>query len=240
MVNEYAEIAAEKSTVSQTNKFHDKSVSEQKRNIIRPDKNISHNQSRYKADIAGGSLKLQESRIIASMLMEGLSSDEWKKAIEVQNILQKRSPGTAKRQSSLIRARLELMEPDLWELVRDGSNGTATHALFAAAIKHSTLLGDFLDQVVRNQFRMFRHDLPRKLWMDFIEHCRDHDPYMPEWKESTTKKLGDSVYRILAEVGYLHDNRNYALQSVRISGEVMAYLRNNKEEYVLRCVQVSL
>ena len=197
-------------------------------------------ESRYKADIAGGSLKLQESRIVASLLLDGVSDADWKRAIETDNVLQKRSPGTAKRQASLIRARLETMEPELWELVRDGSKETATHALFAAAIKHSTLLGDFLDRVVRDQFRMFRHDLPRKLWGDFIEHCRDHDPFMPQWRESTTNKLGDSVYRILAEVGYVLDNRKYLLQPVHISGAILAYLRDHEEDYVLRCVQVAL
>src|SRR3954452_488729 len=52
--------------------------------------------------------------------------------------------------------------------------------------------------------------------------------------------LADSVYRILAEVGYIADMRSYRLQSVRISAEVMAYLRENDERYVLRCIQVSL
>lgn len=196
--------------------------------------------ARYKADIAGGSLKIQESRVIAGLLIDGVSDSEWKDAIEVQNVLQKRSPGTAKRQASLIRVRLETMESDLWELVRDGSKVVATHALFAAAIKHSTLLGDFLDLMVREQFRMFRQDVPRKLWLEFIESCHDRDPHMPEWRDSTTNKLGDSVYRILAEVGYVLDNKKYILQPVRISGEVMAYLREHEEDYVLRCIQVSL
>jgi hypothetical protein len=196
--------------------------------------------SRYKADIAGGALKLQESRIVAGLLLDGVTDTEWKDAIEVANVLQKRSPGTAKRQSSLMRLRLEMMKPEIWELVRDGSKIVATHALFAAAIKHSTLLGDFLDLMVRNQFRMFRQDLPRKLWMDFIEKCHDREPNMPEWRESTTNKLGDTVYRILAEVGYLLDNKKYILQPVRISSEVMTYLRDNEEDYVLRCIQVSL
>jgi hypothetical protein len=197
-------------------------------------------ESRYKADIAGGSLKLPESRVVAGLLLDSVTGTEWKDAIEVANVLQKRSPGTAKRQASLMRVRLESMESDLWELVRDGSKIVATHALFAAAIKHSTLLGDFLDLMVREQFRMFRQDLPRKLWQDFIERCHDRDPHMPEWQESTTNKLGDSVYRILAEVGYLLDNKKYILQPVRISGEVMAYLRDHEEDYVLRCIQVSL
>ena len=197
-------------------------------------------ESRYKADIANAALKRRESRLIAGLLLDGVSDADWKRAIDVENLLQIRSPRTAKRQALLIRVRLEMMEPDLWELARDGSSETATHALFAAAIKHSKLLGDFLDLTVREQFRMFRQDLPRKLWTDFVERCHDSDPLMPEWQESTTNRLGDTVYRILTEAGYLLDNKKYVLQPVRISGEVMGYLRDHEEDYVLRCIQVSL
>jgi hypothetical protein len=196
--------------------------------------------ARYKADIAGGSLKLLESRVIADLLLTGLSDAEWKDAIEVRNVLQKRSPATAKRQASLIKSRLITMGPDLWQLVQDGSHVVATHAVFACAVKHSPLLGDFLDLIVREQFRMFRPDLPRKQWTDFLNLCRSRDPIMPEWQDSTSNKLADCIYRILAEVGYIADTHNYRLQSVRISPEVLAYLRDHEEQSVLRCIQVSL
>jgi hypothetical protein len=195
---------------------------------------------RYKADIGGGSLKIPESRIIAGLLLDGVSDEQWRHAIEVENVLQRRGPGTAKRQSSLIRGRLQTMRADLWRLIRDGSTQVATQAVFAAAIKHSPLLGDFLDLVVRDQFRMFRPDLPRKMWDQFLEQCRNRDPLMPIWMESTTNKLADCVFRILSEVGYITDSKTYHLNSVRISGEVMSYLRENDEQYVLRCIQVSL
>ena len=196
-------------------------------------------QPRYKADIAGGSLKILESRIIAKLLLDGVDRDAWKHAIEIENVLRKRSPGTAKRQASLIRNRLAMMGPELWELAHHGSVPVATHAVFAAAIKHSTLLGDYLDITVREAFRMFRPDLPRKLWIDFVEGCHDRDPFMPEWQESTINKLGDSVYWILQEVGYIGENPRYHLHPVRISAEVLAYLREHEEAHVLRCIQVS-
>ena len=65
------------------------------------------------------------------------------------------APETAKRLSRLLRARLELMRSEVWEMVRDGSTPVATHACLAAAVKHSALLGDFLDIVVREQYPAF-------------------------------------------------------------------------------------
>ncbi len=195
---------------------------------------------RYKADLGGGSLKVPESRIVAALLLDEVSDEQWRHAIEVENVLQKRSRGTAARQASLLRARLRTMGPDLWRLVRDGSQSTATHAVFAGAIKHSPLLGDFLDLMVRDQFRLFRADLPRRLWGEFLELCRNRDPMMPVWRETTAAKQADSAFRILSEVGYLADTKSYRLSPIRISPEVMTYLRENDEQYVMRCIQVSL
>ena len=105
-------------------------------------------QKRYKSDITVGALKLPESRRIADLLLRRADADGWKDAIVSKNILQARTPTTARRLTSLIRRRLETMGPDVWILVRDGHGRVATHAIFSAAVKHSPLLGDFLQFVV--------------------------------------------------------------------------------------------
>ena len=108
----------------------------------------------YKANIGGGELKITESRIIAELLLNNTDEKSWYQAIVIENILQHKSPAFAQRQFNLIRARLSLMKPDLWKLVKDGSKKIATDAVFAAAIKHSALLADFLDLVVgRSRYR---------------------------------------------------------------------------------------
>jgi hypothetical protein len=201
---------------------------------------ISVIDGRYKADIAGGSLKIPESRIVSDLLLSNVDAQGWKDAIEVQNVLQKRSIGTAKRQASLVRVRLETMDAELWEMVRDGSTIIATQCVFAAAIKHSTLLGDFLDLAVREQFRMFGANLSRQMWDKFLEGCRERDDKMPEWAGSTASKLGDSVFRILNEVGYITDTKSMTLNHIRIAGEIISYLKEHDEQYVLKCIQVAV
>ena len=191
----------------------------------------------YKADIAGGSLKLYESRIIANLLIERCSPSGWKRAIEVENVLQKTSPGTAKRQASLIRARLNTMPADHWILVRDGSKPLATQAVFAAAIAHSPLLRDFLTLNVRDRFRTGSLALARHHWRNYVEACRERDLEMSVWTQSTTDKLGDSVFQILAEVGMLSEGAKPLLQPVHYQSEILSYLKIHKFDEVLRAMQ---
>jgi len=194
---------------------------------------------RYSADITAGSLKIAESRIIADMLLREVGQEAWREAIIQQNVFQARNPATAIRIGRLVRMRLELMNAEFWRLVRDGSNIVTTHALLAAAVKHSPLLGDFLDIVVREQYRIFSKTLSKLLWENFLDGCRSRDPEMPLWNESTRRRLRSSVFHTLSQAGYLENTRSLRLQPVHISPQVVRYLQDHEEGYVLRCIQVS-
>ncbi len=194
---------------------------------------------RYRTEITAGSLKLPESRVIAELLLQGVQGKGWKKALYVDNVLQARNPQTAERLWTLLRGRLETMDPGLWRLVRDGSAQVATHACLAAAVKRSPLLGDFLDLVVREQYRLFAPALSNGLWEEYVRSCRDRDLEMPEWSPSTIARLRSSVFQILEQAGYVESTRTLKLQTVYIAQEVLGYLRDHDEQYVLRCVEVA-
>jgi len=195
---------------------------------------------RYSADITAGALKVPESRVIAGLLLREVTGREWRKAIYDENVLQARSPKTAKRISVLIRGRLDTVEAPLWKLMRDGSVVEATHACLAAAVKGSHLLGDFLDLVVQEQYRTFKQTLALTLWAEYVQDCRSRDPDMPQWSESTITRLRSSVFTILAEVGYIDSTKTRKLQGVHIVKPVLRYLEQHDEQYVLRCIQVGI
>ncbi len=192
----------------------------------------------YKANITAGALLVPESRKIADLMLRKVSAQEWKESVEQKNILQKLSVSSSKRVASHIRSRLELMKPELWQMVRDGDAVLSTQAIFAAAIKHCRILGDYLDLVVRDQFRKLEDKLTPAIWDQFVLACKQRDPLMEDFPPSTAKKMRSVVHKILVEVGYLKSAHDWHLKKIEIVPEVMGYLRNNNEEYVLRCIQV--
>jgi hypothetical protein len=194
--------------------------------------------TRYRADLTAGSLKIAESRVIAGLLLRFVDTGVWKQSVRDQNILKARNPATAIRLARLIRQRLETMSPELWRMVKDGTVVVATHAVLAAAIKHSSLLSDFLDLVLRDQYRRFAGCLSKKVWFEFLEDCRGRDPHMPHWNESTSRRLGSSVFQICAQAGYINDTKAMLLQRAHITADVIDYLERNHEDRVLRCITV--
>jgi Putative inner membrane protein (DUF1819) len=192
----------------------------------------------YRADITAGALKLPETRVIADLLLSHIDPEGWNDAIVRKNVLQARNPATAKRLTQLIRGRLELVGPDLWGLIRDAKGEVATQAVFASAVKHSRLLGDFLETVVGEQYRLFSTALSDKLWDDYLQGCQERDADMPLWSETTSRRLRSSVFQMLAQVGYIENTRSLKLQTVHFADQVLRYLTSNNETYVLRCIQV--
>ena len=131
------------------------------------------------------------------------------------------------------------MDANFWRLVAEGDATTATHALLAAAIKRSALLGDFLDLVVREQFKVFSEQLTNDPWDQYLDDCRGREAQIADWHESTRRRLRSSIFQILAQAGYLRDTRSLKLQAVFIAADVIDYLKSHDEKYVLRCIQVS-
>jgi hypothetical protein len=192
----------------------------------------------YTATISSTPLRLRESRIVADLLLQGVGEEAWKEAIVGQNVLQVGSTVGVIRSSNILRARLEPLGEALWKMVRDGERELATQAAFAGAVKHSRLLGDFMDITIREQRALFSRKLENRIWTEYIEGCRGRDPDMPHWSDTTVVKLRSVVLSMLAEAAYLKDTRSRLLQNVFVDAQLAACLRDRQETYVLRCMEV--
>lgn len=193
----------------------------------------------YKATISSTALRVRESRIVADLLLQGLSEAAWKDAIVGQNVLQVDSAVAVIRSANILRARLKPLGEGLWKMVRDGGRILATQATLAGAIRHSRLLGDFMDITVRDQLAVFSKKLERRMWSEYLEGCRGRDPDMPHWSDATIAKLRSVVFSMLAEAEYLKDTRSLLLQTVFVDRELATYLRDRSASYVLRCMEVT-
>ena len=84
------------------------------------------------------------------------------------------------------------------------------------------------DLVVGEQYRLFGPALSNKLLDDYLDGCRERDPDMPQWNESTRRRLRSSVFQMLAQAGYIENTRSLKLQTVHIADQVLRYLKANR------------
>jgi hypothetical protein len=193
---------------------------------------------RYTSTLIAATLRLREARLVADLLRQGVSDEAWRTAIYDDNLLQTGSRATASNLSLALRHRLEPLGPELWAMVCDGDRVQATQAVLAGAIKTSALLGDFIDIALREQRTLFAPTLELRVWADYIEGCRGRDPDMPQWSQTTLRRLRSVVFSMLAEAGYLGDTKKRRIQPVFVDDALRNLLQRNGERYVRRCMEV--
>lgn len=193
----------------------------------------------YDSDLIGGSLLVREARIIADLLLSKADDSEWKRVIQTDNRLQKRSPATAKRQASALRKRLERLDEPFWRTLRDGDDELASQIAFVAVLERNLLLVEFVETVLRDAFILKTEKLAQYQWMDFLEDRAHRDPAIGTWTESSKKKMGQVAFRILAEVGLLQSTRSLRLQNVLVRPEVNVLLEDSRRYRIKACLNVS-
>lgn len=193
--------------------------------------------NRYNAEISAGSLMATESRRLATLLLSDPDDATWLQAIEIENILQKKTPATARRQAKLIRKRLATLDTEAWKKIAERDNEVALQLLLAAAVKHSRLLGDFMRTVYANRQRRLDFALSPSDWHDFLADCVHHDPTVANWSESTRAKLFQVIVRILVEAKYLENTSSMKLSPQSLHPDVRRYLTTHDETYVLDCLE---
>lgn len=199
---------------------------------------MSSSTHRYNAQISAGSILLKESREIAKLLIDQADETAWHRALVVDNILQKKSPSSALRMARLIRNRLEPMDKAHWMLVLDRDRVVALQALLLAAINHSQMLNDFIEEVVSEHYRTFKQNLTLSDWSNFLEVCESRDQEVAGWSEATKKKLRQVIIRILAEAGYLESSRSLQISPVAIHPRVREYMLDHHHDEILHCMEI--
>lgn len=192
----------------------------------------------YNAEIVAGSLMLPESRRLAALLLARPTAAEWSQALKSENILQKKTPATARRHARLIRNRLEQLTEDGWRMIAEGDSEVALQMLLVAAVKHSRLLGDFMRDVLGHHIRSFQDALSRKDWDDFFTECMHRDVQVAGWSQTTRAKLHQVILRILRETGYIDSTRRPRLSRVFLHAEVKSYLARYSEKYARTCMDL--
>ena len=193
----------------------------------------------YDSDLIGGSLQVRESRIVADLLLQDASPEQWHEVIQQQNRLQKRAPASAKRVAQAIRKRLERLDAPFWRAIRDGDDELATQVVFCSALERNLLLVEFIETVLKDAFVTRAGVLEPYHWNEFLDERSHRDSTITTWTESSRKKMAQVVYRMLTEVGLLKSTRNMKLQNLMIRSEVRVLLDDSYRNRIKACLEVS-
>ena len=198
------------------------------------------NAKEYIGDLTGGALLVTESRIVAESLLQHLPDKEWRELIIEQNILQKRSPNTAIRYARAVRKRLQPLGEDFLQAVIDATEREYLQLLMTALLIQAPIVTDFMRQVVAENRRLYKPDIPVNAWDLFMDDRIRALPDLANLSDSTLKKTGTNTIRSLVESGYLSSNKERKLQPVYLLPETHNWLEKLGRKDLVEVMECTL
>ncbi|MGI2997498.1 DUF1819 family protein [Vibrio alginolyticus] len=192
---------------------------------------------RYLGDLIGGSLMLRESQIIADLLLTEPTLEDWNKAIVEENILQKPSAASAKRNAATIKKRLESLNNEYLQKLAYSGTEEATQLMFAATLINAPILADFMRIVVTDAKRMYREALNVDDWQHFWQERGRLYPGLLEMSESSTYKISQVAFKVLADAGYIDSTKHKKLMNIFISPDVRSLLSEIDRDDIVRAME---
>ncbi|CAM2948180.1 DUF1819 family protein [Vibrio rarus] len=193
---------------------------------------------RYLGDLIGGSLMITEAQLIAELLLTELSKEDWDYAIVDQNILQKRSPASAKRNAATVKKRIGSLENRFLTSLVNANHEEAAQLMMAATLMNSPLLAEFMRTVVMDAKRMYRDSIDMKDWKEFWEDkCRLY-PELAEMSEASTYKIAQVAFKVMTDGGFLESTKTKTLTNIYIVPDVRDLLIEMNREDIIQAMEV--
>jgi len=164
--------------------------------------NSAASAGRYRLSFTFGGLLIPETRSIAASWQETGDWTEIHRRCAQENLLGKTRFSAAYRYFGEIKARLGEAYP--WEIEAVASEALDTRAILLALVsRYYRLIGDFLNEVVRERVSVGLHEIESFHFRSFVTDRTPVHPELAEVAASTADKLNSVAIRMLREGGII-------------------------------------
>lgn len=175
-----------------------------------------------------------EMRTTARLLIEGLSDQEIKQKVILENLYQYPTEKSLEQMTRVCLHRLHGLEDDsLIAAIVNMDAVTAKQICLYAMMKRYRLIWDFMITVIGTKYRQKDQTFSRRDINVFLMQLQEQDDYVASWSESTCKKIGAVLSRILIENEYIDNGKATTLNPVLISLVLENAIRGNGDEVAL-------
>ena len=169
--------------------------------------------------------------------MDYLENDDWDKVKQVsrsRDYFKSVKDKTFDTKFGLIKSRLEMLPKHLWFEMTEYED--FIHLLYLATCLKHQFFSDFVLEVVREEYLLFKTKLTEDHFRSFLYSKMDDHSEIEDLKEYTQNKIRQNFMRILSEVDMLQSTRSWIISKPLLSDflvSVVAQENNNYLKYYL-------
>lgn len=175
-----------------------------------------------------------ETRATAKLMAQRIDDESIVERIVKDNIYQYPTEKTIRQVAVGCVARLNgLNDEELVSAIANQDVETAKQICLYAMMKQYRLVWDFMITVIGTKYRQQDFGFHRREVNSFLLQLQEQDDLVASWSESTVKKIGAVLVRLLIENEYIDNSNSNRLNPVLISRILENNIRSNGEEIVL-------
>lgn len=175
-----------------------------------------------------------EMRTTAKLMSTGMEDNSLLEKIISENLYQYPTEKTIKQIASGCIARLHaLNDAELVTAIAFDSPETAKQICLFAMMRQFRLIWDFMITVIGEKYRQQDYGFGRRDVNVFLLQLQEQDDLVASWSESTLKKIGSIIMRLLIENEYIGSNKDTRLQPVLLNRKLENAIRASGQELAL-------
>lgn len=193
-----------------------------------------------KTPVYGGSLTREqflyyEHRIVAKLILKGMSYDEILKECTDENLFQYPSTVSYKLITRACYNRLTFTGDNrLVDIIANSTTSTSKLALLYAMMCQNLLVRDFMIEVIGEKFQSRVLSFDKTDVNHFFVQLSGRIDSVSTWSDSTIGKIKSVLIKCLAETGYLNTIRSTELNQVNADEELIQLIRD-RGDYEFLC-----
>lgn len=191
-------------------------------------------QGLYNGGLTREQFLFYEIRIVASLLIQGLSRDEVVKRIQDDNLFQFPTERMINNITNVCLRRIDSLNSDvLVEHLAYASVDVAKQINLYAMMKYNRIVWDFMCTVVAEKFRTQDFAFSKKDINLFFFRLQEQNDAVASWSEQTINKIKQVLMKSLCECGYIDSVKAETLNIINIVPELEDEIKANNDTEAL-------
>lgn len=191
----------------------------------------------YSARMTGAGFLLYELKVIAQLVLDGVSEIDIEKKVYNENIFQYSKPASIKRIYPLIKARCSMLPSELLQLIIDETVSNAKLINLLAIMEEDALFRDFMIESVGECYKSNDLLFGKANVNRYFNVKAEQSDKVESFKDSTRNKLRQVYLKILVEAGLLDKIKDGELQPISIDGYLQEKLFDCNYKYFVSIME---
>lgn len=188
--------------------------------------------SKYLLSYTVISLQYYESEIIANLYKETPNWDIIAKNVIYDNILQKGTISTRKREFVEFKKRLKTLTPQQLSYYEDASSSDIKNLTMLSCFKLYKIIFDFATEIMRNKLLLFDFQLINSDYETFYDSKRVAYDNLNTISEATKYKLKQVMFKMFEQAEFIDNVKNKNIQKPYLSSELIKLIIEDDPKYL--------